>query len=333
MLPAVRGTPLLFAACGSRTPLACQKELTVGHDVPSLYFVLDRSASMMENGKWDVVRSSISGLIGSLGTRARFGAAEFPAPNAADGCTTGGEVMSLREGDDTGATVQAFLDATADDPEGGTPTAATLTTLLPTLTAEVGPTFVILATDGGPNCNDALMCDVSTCTANIDHVSDNCNPGQLPDCCDPSFDGQRDCLDEASAVSAVQAVNAAGIPVYVIGVPGSGPYAQVLDALAEAGGTARATEPRYYDVNTSDKGALAATLEDVARRVNESCFMRLDDAPTNVSGMSVEIAGQPVGGWSYDPKTQILALRGAGCNALQAGAKITILDLDQCAAK
>jgi hypothetical protein len=325
--------PVLYAACGSRTNLSCAKELTVTREIPSLYFVLDRSTSMKESGKWDAVRTAVAGLMKALGSRARFGAAEFPLPMAADGCDTGGEVMSLRRGDDSGVAVQAFLDATADAPDGGTPTAATLASLVPTLQGAPAPTFVVLATDGGPNCNDSLTCDVATCTANIDHVTADCNPGQLPNCCSSDIAGPQDCLDDAETVSAVQKLAAASLPLYVIGVPGSEAYSQVLDALAQAGGTARASEPRYYDVRTADATALAATLADVAQRVNASCYLDLAERPSNPQGLTIDVGGQVTIEWRYDVKTGILTLGGDACAAVQSGGAVHIVDLDECPTK
>ena len=58
----------------------------------------------------------------------------------------------------------------------------------------------------------------------------------------------------------------AGIKTFVIGVPGSEPYDMVLDRLAVEGGTARAAEPLYYPVATSDTAALAAVFAQIVAR-------------------------------------------------------------------
>ncbi|HEY2365946.1 MAG TPA: vWA domain-containing protein, partial [Polyangiaceae bacterium] len=124
-------------------------------DAPNLYFVLDRSGSMDTNGKWSTVRIVVAQVMKGLGPRANFGVAIFPNPNDDNACAPGLQVMSTRPGDapagTQGPTTSAMLAVTAAPPEGGTPTAASLNALLPTLSKLPGRTFVILATDGGPN--------------------------------------------------------------------------------------------------------------------------------------------------------------------------------------
>ena len=56
-------------------------------------------------------------------------------------------------------------------------TAATRSALLPKLSALPGKVIVVLATDGGPNCNPDAMCDIGECQENIE----GCVPGET--CC------------------------------------------------------------------------------------------------------------------------------------------------------
>src|SRR5580700_2149274 len=101
------------AACGARTGLPLGQELPLGPDgcqetglalvprTPNIYFILDRSQSMHDMNKWQVVREDIANLISSLGTSCNFGAAEFPTfidgvpPSSltlAENCESGSQV-------------------------------------------------------------------------------------------------------------------------------------------------------------------------------------------------------------------------------------------------
>ncbi len=68
------------------------------------------------------------------------------------------------------------------------------------------------------------------------------------------------------------------MPTYVIGMPGAEAYADVLDRLAIAGGTARDGAPSYYDA--ADTGALGEALYAIGTGVAISCSIELESAPT-----------------------------------------------------
>src|SRR5579872_4589861 len=162
-------------------------------DPPSLYYVLDRSGSMADNGKWNTVRSVLGSLAIALGPRARFAAAVFPDTQQ-EGCTPGGQVFPTQNGQPL-APLQGDGMPGAPGPHdlaliqtlgligasGGTPTAATLQALLPVVKGFGGRTYVVLATDGGPNCNPNAVCTAATCTYNIENDL-GCAPAG-PSCC------------------------------------------------------------------------------------------------------------------------------------------------------
>ncbi len=323
-------------ACGARTGLLLPSsdggssgeetscvgtDVPVDPNVPNLYFVLDASSSMSEMNKWTNVRSVVGNLLTQLGPSAQFGAAVFPSQGTADAChvnVDAGEVMPLRPGDSQGVTENVFLQATSFQPNGGTPTAPTLEALTPKLRLFRSPTFVILATDGGPNCNAALSCDVSTCTSNIDGVA-GC-PVAGPNCCNPKQVGGLGCLDGDRAAQAVAQLQASGIQTYVLGIPGSAPYASVLDTLATVGGTAQSSEPLYYRVDTADTGTLSAALSAIAARTMASCVFTLSQQPDHANAVNVAVGGSLVpqhgpDGWSLAGVQ--LTLRGASCGAIQ----------------
>jgi hypothetical protein len=312
---------------GGLTPPACMgTEIPLDTNAPNLYFVLDGSTSMQEDSKWTNVRSAVATLISQLGPRAAFGAAVFPTQGA-DACTTGSEVMPVQAGDAQGATASVFLAATSLTPKGGTPTAATLAALLPELTSFPQLTFAILATDGGPNCDASLSCTADQCTSNMDGAP-GCPTGGPPNCCDPNTGiGGLGCLDATETTQAVAALRAAGVETFVMGIPGSAPYAAVLDQLAVAGGGPRATEPFYYQVDTSDTGALGAALAQIAAQATASCTFTLTHAPTKPGEVNVYVGGSVVpedgaDGWSLVGTK--LTLEGSTCQAIETGTALSV---------
>ncbi|HLK41211.1 MAG TPA: vWA domain-containing protein [Polyangiaceae bacterium] len=349
-----------FVACGARTGLlpgelevgstvdaAAAADVGVGNDgscmgaeivlnlnAPNLYFVLDHSTSMNEMGKWANMRTVVSDLMAQIGPGARFGTAMFPPPPGSDECGPGVEVMSVRQGDTQGNTANAFLAATASMPNGGTPTAATLRALRPKLAA-LGPgTFVILATDGGPNCNDSLSCQVGSCTLNIDGAT-GCTQGGPRNCCaTPPNPNGLGCLDGTATAEAAAELDTAGVQTFVMGIPGSAPYSTVLDEVAVAGGTARSTEPLYFRVDTPDTGALSVALAQIAMQTGAGCTFSLkspamhpDGAQVSVGGAGVAPGGQD--GWSLAGST--LTLGGASCNGARNAGAAAVKLIDGCA--
>jgi hypothetical protein len=305
---------------------ACADE-PLAVDPPTLYYVLDRSGSMAELNKWNTVRNVLETVAIQLGGRAAFGAAVFPDPKA-DGCAVGRQVFAPAVGDGLNGLAgpidrALFYTLSLITASGGTPTAATLQALLPQLKTIKSKTYVVLATDGGPNCNANATCNASMCTLNIESTG-GCTPTGT-NCCSPQTmpnAPQLGCLDAQPTIDAVTAIADAGIPVYVVGVPGSEPYAQLLDALATAGGTARETEPLYYAVSTSDQRALLSAISKIAAKVTGSCTLMLDKAPPDPSLVNVFLNGSAIpqsgaNGWTLSGTT--VTILGTSCQAILDG--------------
>jgi hypothetical protein len=289
-------------------------------DPPNMYFILDRSGSMAEDNKWTQVRIVVSDITRGLGPRATFGATLFPGvSNFA--CGDAVQVLPLTQGDPIGAVdgpvTKTLLMATEDDPGGGTPTAAALRSVLPTLKAAsaTAKTFAILATDGAPNCNMAAICSVADCQPNIDDVP-GC-PSAGPSCCEqPNGDGTS-CNDAVPTLSAVTALKASGVPVFIIGLPGSATYSSLLDQLAVAGGTALPTSPKYYRVDsTANPAPLLASLKQIAAKIVATCEFTLKATPkdpglVNVYLDEVVLPQDPTNGWKIDGA--MVTLLGTAC--------------------
>jgi hypothetical protein len=299
-------------------------------DPPTIYYVLDRSGSMSEFNKWGNIQSVLGDLFIALGPRVSVGAAVFPDP-AFDQCAVGVEVFPPRRGDmpaGTAGPVEASLFNTLRFilAAGGTPTAATLTSLLPKLKAIPGKTYVVLATDGGPNCNSSASCGADQCIANIENAP-GCSPTSPSCCTNPNTGGPQDCLDGQPSIDAVKAIASAGIPVYVVGVPGSAPYASLLDQMALAGGTARGSEPQYYAIDTADQAAFLASLSKIAAKITGNCTLDLGTIPPDPSLVNVFFDEKPIpqsgpDGWTLDGSS--VTILGASCQKVLDG---TVLDV------
>ena len=296
-------------------------------DPPNLYFVLDRSGSMNTDDKWNSVVSALGQIVLKLGARAKVGVAVFPDPNATTDCAVGREVFPPTRGDSVGGVygVQslALIGGLANlGAAGGTPTAATLNALAPRIESLAGKTYVILATDGGPNCNSNATCDASDCQLNIESTG-GCQPAG-PNCCTnpPTVGDSDDCLDSQPTIDAVTAIAAANTPVFVVGIPGSEPYADLLDSLALAGDTQRGSEPQYYDIGSADQAAFQSALFKVAAAITASCTLVLDQAPPDPELVNVFLDETPLpqagpDGWTLSGQT--VTLMGASCSEVLGG--------------
>jgi hypothetical protein len=190
-----------------------------------------------------------------------------------------------------------------------------------------GDRYVILATDGGPNCNSAITCDVDHCTANLDGT---CATGN---CCDPATGGSKiDCVDDASVTAQIEALATAGVKTFVIGIPGSEAYNTFLDQFAEAGKiTSPSPPPKYFAVNAAGGvGGLEAVFDLITGSLITTCRLQLASDPADPNKLNVVVDGKLVpqdgpDGWSLDTSTSppTVVLRGATCTAMESkGAKV-----------
>ncbi len=313
------------SACGYRLINARQEPVR-------LYVVLDRSGSMSDSAgnlsKYTTTRSALVKLVEQIGWRSQIGAALFPGNSGS--CSAGVEVFPPSPGDprsfleegSQGPKTKQFAQAIASTPQGGTPTGKTLQKLIPRL-KNLGPhTYVLLATDGGPNCNEDVTCQPSECMPNIEQF-----PGcdAATNCCDPSV-GQQfswvNCLDTDATLSAVLALREAGVKTLVVGIPGSAQYGTLLDLLAVAGGAPREGATRYYRVD--DLATLEELFLQIGTQVTVSCDISLDEPPEDPDAVNIFVDGalllnDPKDGWEQTGPTT-LTLRGKSCSDVTSGA-------------
>ncbi len=112
----------------------------------------------------------------------------------------------------------------------------------------------------------------------------------------------------------------------------------MLDDVAIAGGRARPTAPRHYNVQTASemKTALGSISESVAK-----CTYLTPSAPTDPSAISVEIDGKVIprdtshtNGWDWlDQAYGTLQFFGTACDAAQTGTTPKITGTVRCETK
>ena len=295
----------------------------------NVLLVVDRSGSMtgkpagFTDSKWNTLKGAFSTALPEVAELISLGLKLYPTGNSGDFNETGqcnvnpGVELSIAPGQDSATAISSELDKTSSSPAGMTPTAKALGDALTYFTsgdgqALEGTNYVLLATDGGPNCGSDASCvfkgdpftegqtEAASCTLNIDN---NCAP--LPSCppgsvCTAAYQ----CLDDDASVSAISALDAAGIKTIVVGMPGSEAYQATLDAMAVAGKLpASSTSPRYHKV--TDSAGLTATLRDITRTVIRSCEIQLPSVPPDKSKVNVFLDGEVIPkddttGWKYD---------------------------------
>jgi len=255
---------------------------------PNVLIVLDRSGSMNQDisggTKWQVAQQAISDLLMAYGDQILFGLMLYPGLDQA--CDTG---MDCGPGN-------VFIDVGPD-------TAADIDMFL----------------------GNASTCRFGTPTAeNLDTLPSY--PG-LEDTERANYvllvtDGQSTCNDPIPSVTALRN-ETPEIKTFVVGF-GSGVDPTELSAMATAGGTARATDPVYYQADSA--ADLQAAFTAIAGNVL-SCSYTLSDVPPDPDLLFIYFDGTAISrdpthadGWDYDPATNQITFYGAACDSLRSGA-------------
>jgi hypothetical protein len=164
---------------------------------------------------------------------------------------------------------------------GGTPIAVTLQNALTYLStlSDGYQRYVLLATDGAPNCNSLLVGSACTCVAAS---------------CTGTSGANLNCLDDILTAQAAAALKNAGFTTFVLGVGDSNDWAPVMQNIATQGGG------QYF--NVTDTGQLLTTLGDLTGSL-VNCKFDIDwnavdagvDDPNKVNFYCKKNAGDPIG--------------------------------------
>ena len=292
------------------------------------------------------VRASIDGFLQTSVTTARVGLTTFPADSSCSPPTSARVELPPQSPDDVSQ--EALLAARAQEaravvqavqPMGGTPTAAALRFVggLPGLTddRDFRDDYVVLLTDGLPNCNDAhpaqvcggtptaaqeaaCACTVSSCTGSL------CSKG---------------CLDGDATLESVKALRTRGIRTIVVGfgadvVTGDAP--RVLTDLAHAGGMERICGAVPCDVPFFAAGnatELAQALQKVVEIIDpDPCEYMLSAAPTSGGTLAVLVDGADVQPgpetWRFESTSNRVFFTGPICSRLAASTSRSPVSLE-----
>lgn len=284
---------LSLCGCGSKTGLevpeppavetdgglCVRSRVTLEQRTPEILFVVDQSRSMENNllgepaepgetRRWDILGDALVAALRDREDDLGFGVLMFPdAPDPISSIEQACRVNNALELP-LGPADLAGLDRLFDNetPIGGTPTAAALRTARGFVEGapEGVQRFVVLATDGAPNCNPEPPILPPACF---------CTSDDIDTCLDPEV-GPFQCLDDTAAVDAVTALSTEdGVPVYVIGIddPRRPEFAATLDAMALAGTRPRPEGGRrFYDVQAP--ADLDDALETITQSIEECVF-------------------------------------------------------------
>ena len=265
---------------------------------PALMFVIDRSRSMLEpaqnatgRSRWRVLSDALANTLPPVDGSVELGALVFPVQAASQGtsCLVAGKPDLLPALNQANALLSLLRDSS---PAGSTPTADAIdvaATALLTVRAARSARALVLATDGAPDCNNAL--DPKTCTC-VEGAM-NCTPAR--------------CLDDQRTVSRIRKAADAGLPTYVIGIQDpnvSALSAAALDAMALAGQRPQPGGVHHYYAASSE-GELQGALTRIRDEVG-SCTYLTSSVPdaegtisVNVNGVALAFDESRQTGWSW----------------------------------
>ena len=270
---------------------------------PDMLIVFDRSSSMNDQNnntsclgvtgcqsKWSQMTPALNQVVSQTARTVRWGLTYFPSGASFGGCTVDSTV-SVAVGDNSAAAIMTSIAGTT--PNGLTPTAAAITAAGNYLAnvADPNPKYILLATDGQPNCATG---------------------GTLTD-------------DTAGAVQAVTDVKSKGVGVFVVGISTSGTAADtVLNKLAVAGGYPVAGATSYYPVrNTAE---LVSALGMITSKIASGCSFPLGKVPPAPDNIGIYADGNKVArdashanGWDYNAAMTSVTIYGPKCDDLMAG--------------
>jgi len=230
---------------------------------PDVLILLDRSNSMNDTPPfppmWDTIRTALIDLSEPpRDSEIWFGLMSLPG----SACTGGSdpEIDCLAPGPSevlvgVGSGNHALLESTLEGLGtcGGTPVAETLRSARSYLSSlpDHHPRYVLLATDGAPNCNMSL--DGSTCRCTSYAGCTVMTPWN--------------CLDELVTYDVLDELCAASVHTFILGLGSSTDWSDVYSGMAEHG----CTESYYL---AEDLDEIGAALEDIAGLV-ASCQIEL----------------------------------------------------------
>ncbi len=266
---------------------------------PNVMLVLDRSGSMGDSigggsatAKWTDLKNAVSSLVSGYDSEMRLGAAIF----SSDGnCRADNIDVPL-----AAMAGQAVLGKlAAQGPAGNTPTAFALDTVIAKglVNDKTRANYVVLATDGMPNCGDI---DVGKRITQLYNAT-------------PS------------------------VKTFVIGIGGdTASNPTLLNQWADAGHTARSGATHYYQTSSPQelKAAFDAIVGGIVSCDFKMMQAAPDPNLVRVTENGVVLAPSSTmgNGYTFDPATSTVTLHGTACDLLKANASTKVSVLYGCPA-
>jgi hypothetical protein len=288
------------------------------------------SANAAEPTKWDLLKQQLVSSLDAVKDELHFGMELFPYAEGVDldefPCQMPDEPtvqVPIAPGDEALPEIESVLDDTS--PGGNTPISVALEYALSYYTtgdgaALEGDKYVLLATDGGPNCNSEASCGADRCIQNL--AGQECTWVEDGNCCAelPEY-----CIDDGPTIEAIEALAEEGIGTFILGIPGSELYADYLDQFADAGLQGRTgADEHYFKVEAAgNMEGLSEVLSSITGELVKTCILELDPAPPDSGRVNVYIDGEVVpkegdDGWGIfmgtDPPH--IELKGATCTRM-----------------
>jgi hypothetical protein len=301
-------------------PNCGQNSVSVTPVPPDILIVQDRSLSMTDNtmdkacdagigamagngnghcgatSKWSLVITALNQVVQQTETKVNWGLMFLGAEPTQCGAATA-PVVDV--GPSNFSAIQAALNGETFSGLLGTPTAPVMNNAVKYLTGltDPNPKYLLLATDGEPNCAGG------TNTLNV--------------------------TDDVGAENAVTAAYTAGFPTFVVGIATTtdATASNALNVMAANGGEAQTgAATQYYAV--SDTATLVTVLNKILGKAL-SCTIPLSGvngtldkvavSAKDANGNTIEIMQDATNGWSYTDATKTaIILNGDSCNNLQS---------------
>ncbi len=249
---------------------------------PNVMLVLDRSGSMGNSigggsatSKWDDLKNAVSSLVTNYDAEMHLGAAIF----SSDGnCAASNIDVPLAPA--AGSTIESKL--AAQGPTGNTPTAFAFDTIIAKgmLNDATRANYVVLATDGEPNCGDT---DVTTRITTLYNRT-------------PS------------------------VKTFVIGIgDGTASNPTLLNSWAVAGHTARTGATQYYQTSSPAdlKAAFDGIVGGIVSCDFKMMQSAPDPSLIRVTENGTVLSPSPTNGYTFDPSTNTVTLHGSACDMLK----------------
>ncbi len=247
-------------------------------------FVVDRSGSMAAPTpnritRWDSLTTAVRAVLPGLDRSLFMGLLIFPDPT---NCSVPGS-PNVPIVQPAAGVIASHL--AASGPNGMTPTYDAMQVAARYFNSVVSTRrrFVVLATDGAPNCGRSVL----------------------------------------DVVSVLRGLRTAGIDTFVLGIPGGDLSLYIpLNLMADAGGRARSGAAHFYEANTTSEfeTALRAITASASSCTYRFGSTPADPARVSVQFDGVNVTRDRTNGWEFTDTTyREIRFFGTSCTRLQTG--------------